>query len=209
MRAKYFDNKYFASFDDYGFIFERDDEIGGHFTDINYPWTSAFYDHLEAKFYFTQDDTIYLWNDKEEPLTEIDWKSKVLKFKVPTNLGAARVVADYDVDLAAIIANEAIQASNAALLAAGNAKGAFNSKAINVAHAFNESDLQVVQSIGGQLTFQLYKDKELVFQKDIYSSEVFRLPAGYKTDTYEVRVTGKARIRAIHIGETPLGLKAV
>lgn len=207
--AKYYDNKYFASYGTGSFIFERDDQIGGHFTDVDYIWTTAYYDHLNAKFYFATSSTLYLWNDSTQPLTEVDWKSKVLKFKAPVNLGAARVIADYDVDLAAVTANAAIAASNASLLSGGTTRGAWNTKAYNEKHAFNESDLQVVQSTGGLITFQLFANKELIFQRDVSNSEVFRLPRGYKSDTYEVRVSGKARIRAIHVGETPLGLKAI
>jgi len=36
---------------------------------------------------------------------------------------------------------------------------------------------------------------------------VFRLPSGYRSDTFEVGVSGSARVRAIHVGETPYGLR--
>lgn len=210
LRAKYFDNKYFGSFNDYGLMFERDDQIGGHFTDIGYNWTAGFYDHLNADFYYANSSTVYKWNDKTKPLTEGDWKSKVIKLKVPANMGAARVIGDYeDVDQAAVAANNAIIAANNAILAAGNPRGAWNTKAINVSHQFNESDLQPITSIGGTILFQLYVDKSLRFQKTIADSDVFRLPTGYKSDTFEVRLTGKTRVRAVQLGETPLGLKSV
>jgi hypothetical protein len=43
----------------------------------------------------------------------------------------------------------------------------------------------------------------------VTDSNIFRLPSDYKSDTLEVAVTGSARIRAIHIGETPYNLRTV
>lgn len=57
------------------------------------------------------------------------------------------------------------------------------------------------------ITFRLWVDKQLAFQATVSSDEVFRLPSGYRSDTFEVGVSGSARVRAIHIGETPFGLR--
>ena len=56
-------------------------------------------------------------------------------------------------------------------------------------------------------SFKLYADKALVASVDLLSSDVFRLPTGYKTDTYEVELTGTVRVRSVHMGETPTSLK--
>jgi len=47
-----------------------------------------------------------------------------------------------------------------------------------------------------------------VFTKAVADSEIFRCPVGYKSDTFEVSVSGVGRTRSIHIGETPDGLRA-
>lgn len=57
------------------------------------------------------------------------------------------------------------------------------------------------------LEFKLFADKTLVTTVDLSSSDVFRLPTGYKTDTYEIEITGTVRVRAVHMGETPTSLK--
>ena len=59
------------------------------------------------------------------------------------------------------------------------------------------------------VTFKLFADKVLIFQATVSSSDIFRLPTGYRSDTFEVGVSGSSRIRAIHFGETPYGLRAV
>ena len=52
-------------------------------------------------------------------------------------------------------------------------------------------------------------NKDLIFETTIVSSDIFRLPRGYKSDTFEISLSGPARVRAILVGETPHGLKAV
>jgi hypothetical protein len=56
------------------------------------------------------------------------------------------------------------------------------------------------------IRFRLFADKEQVFERLLVSSDVFRLPAGYKTDTYEVEVESVVRVRSLHLGETPTSL---
>jgi hypothetical protein len=57
--------------------------------------------------------------------------------------------------------------------------------------------------------FQLFVDKGLIFTTQVVNDDAFRLPTGYRSDTFEVRVTGNTRIRAVHLGETPWGLDKV
>ena len=82
--------------------------------------------------------------------------------------------------------------------------GTLNSYAINA-----DAQTQFQLEVSGVLpvTFKLFVDKQLIFQGTISSDEVFRLPTGYRSDTFEVGVSGSSRIRAIHIGETPYGLR--
>ena len=59
------------------------------------------------------------------------------------------------------------------------------------------------------LTFKLWVNKQLLMTKTITSSGVFRMPAGYKSDTFEVSVEGDVRVRSIHLAETPTSLENV
>ena len=82
--------------------------------------------------------------------------------------------------------------------------GTLNAFAINA-----DGQTRFPKDISGVLpvTFKLFVDKQLIFQGTVSSDEVFRLPSGYRSDTFEVGVSGSSRIRAIHIGETPYGLR--
>jgi hypothetical protein len=62
-------------------------------------------------------------------------------------------------------------------------------------------------SAGDEVTFKLWVDKALIYESSLNSGTVFRLPTGYRSDTFEVSVEGTVRIRAIHLAETPTGLR--
>ena len=62
---------------------------------------------------------------------------------------------------------------------------------------------------GKSVTFKLYADKALVFTTTVTDNKPFRLPSGYRTDTYEVEVLGDIRVRSVHLAETVLGLREV
>lgn len=59
----------------------------------------------------------------------------------------------------------------------------------------------------GQITFNLYVNKSLIFTKQLTSTGTFRLPSGYRSDTFEFEVYGNVRVREVHLAETPIGLK--
>jgi len=61
------------------------------------------------------------------------------------------------------------------------------------------------------ITVKLFvgSNKQLIFQGTVLTDDTFRLPSGYRTDTFEISVSGSSRVRAIHVGETPYGLREV
>lgn len=59
------------------------------------------------------------------------------------------------------------------------------------------------------ITFTMWADGVQVYSNSVYNDEIFRLPRGYRSDTFEVSVESNARVRAIHLGQTPLSLKEV
>ncbi len=83
--------------------------------------------------------------------------------------------------------------------------GALNSTVVN-----GDNFTRTYKTVAGVLpvTFRLWANKVLIFQGTVSSSDIFRLPSGYRSDTFEMAVSGSARVRAIHIGETPFGLRA-
>ena len=225
----YHEGKYFGSHSSESFIFERDDKVGGFFVSIQYTFSAACTDYETGIMYYIGDNqgNLYEWDNSGEVLSPLEWKSKTIVTKDYMNLGAARVIADFqtpDAETENIQAyNNAVPAFNNAIFAksiqlgcingptdymdAGSRvenNGAINSFAIN-----GDGQTRSLKDITGVLpvTFKLFVDKQLIFQGTVSSDEIFRLPTGYRSDTFEVGVSGSSRIRAIHIGETPYGLR--
>ena len=226
----YFDDKYFGSHSQGSFIFERDEKTGGYYITAGHMFNSAWLDTTDNALYTSSDvfGTIKSWNDSTSPLRSLEWKSKTLVLKDYINVGAARVVADYDItveDAAAYTAwNTAVVAFNTVIWAdseqlrtlhgptdyvdsGGVAQNNFASLNTMVIHGDDATHSTRTAPSAYNVTFTLWQNKEFVFSKVLTNSEIFRCPAGYKSDTFEVSVSGIARIRAIHLSEGPDGLR--
>jgi hypothetical protein len=180
--AGYYGENYLASHSDGGFVFEQDTKVGGFFVDIDTTFDATWFDTQFGKFYYAAGTAgdIYEWDDLTQPAQTMEWKSKVIITKDMINLGAARVIADYAVD-----------------------SPVWDEFTTNWEAATVNWDIPV------NVTFSLWADKDLIFTTQVDSTDVFRLPTGFRTDTYEVGVSSSVRVRAIHLAETSLGLREV
>lgn len=225
----FYDGKYFGSHSAGSFIFERDDKVGGFFVQIQYVFSAAYSDPRTGTMYYVSGNTgdIYEWDNEDQVLSPLEWKSKTIVTKDYLNLGAARVVADFetpDEEAANITAyNDAIPAFNNAVWAKSIQLGTVNGPTdyLDAGVAVNNYGYLNAFTLNGDaqtrvqkdntgvqpVTFKLWVDKDLVFQGTVSSDDIFRLPTGYRSDTFEVGVSGSSRIRAIHFGETPYGLR--
>lgn len=176
----FYGDSYFGSHSAGAIVFEREEEIGGFFVDAEYTFTAAFYEPVTGKLFYVDgpDGDIYLWDDLNQPRATQQWKSKVIITKDFINLGAARVIADYS-----------------ALTSVWNLT---SDTWDGLEQLWNNTD---------QVTFRLWVNKALEFTTTLNDNNLFRLPTGYKSDTFEVGVEGNVRIRSIHLAETPTGLQ--
>ena len=166
------------------FVFEKEDKGGGQMVFCDFDFTAAWYDAIAGKLYCVSglSGDIYEWDDLTQPPSTVEWKSKVIKTKDYINLGAARVIADYGL------------AAPATTLTWAEAITAWE-------------DTTFSWSGTTDVTFKLWVDKQLIFTQQLSDDRMFRLPTGYRSDTFEFSVEGNVRIRAVHLAETPLGLK--
>jgi hypothetical protein len=230
----FFDNKYFGAHDNGSFLFERDEKVGGYYVTAGHQFDSAWTD-VETNIVYTASDTlgnIAQWGNSAWPLRPMEWKSKTIVTKDYINIGAARVVADYPItteDAAAYATyNDSVDTYNALVLADADRVGTLNGPtdyinssgvAVNNFASFNTQVVNGPDGAGGMLRstrtaptnysviFKLWQNKTLVFTETITDDSIFRCPAGYKSDTFEVSVSSSARVRSIHLGETPDGLR--
>lgn len=180
--AEYYGENYFASHSLGSFVFEQDAKVGGFFVDAAPTFSASWYDAQSGKLYYSTGllGDVYEWDDLAQPASTMEWKSKVFKTKDMINLGAARVVADYSL-----------------LTSTWDATTITWESALT---NWNNSN---------PVTFKLWVDKQLLFTTTLTDANGFRLPTGYRTDTFEVGVEGNVRVRAIHLAETMLGLREV
>jgi len=231
--AEFFDGMYFASHTGGSFIYERDDQTGGNLTTTPYKFYAAHYDALNNLFYYIADlnGQLTQWDDPDGLLLSAEWKSKAFVSTEYSSIGAMRVVADYeditDENTAIVAFNLAVPTTNAAWWALmaqlGTVNGAVDYTDPDTAtytpvysglnsFPINGDPVSVYElsTIGVSLvTVKVWANKTLQHTVIVQSSDIFRLPSGYKADTFEVSVSGAVRIRAIHMAETPAGLRSV
>lgn len=227
----YYNDKYFGSHDTGSFTFQLDNDQGGTFVKINYKFTAAYTDSITGTMYYTSDTSgdILEWDNKTQVLSPMEWKSKTLTTENYINMGAARVIADYAVTDAETLINtnynNSVAVSNAAIWSESQQLGTVNGPTDYTSSSIRQENIgtlnaypingdgqtQNLVEVSGTLpvTFKFFADKSLIFQGTVTSNDIFRLPSGYRSDTFEVAVSGSARVRAIHLGETPIGLKSI
>lgn len=194
-------------------IFDYLDGTGLTTSDIDA--TEIFADALSGKLYVSDADNMDV--REFDPVDGVymtqDWMSKEFVTPEPMNLGAARVnfvsrwsQATYDALLAAY---QAAVVANAAVLAGVDVNGAMNDDAFNVLPV-DGSLLTVVREPDLEapgVTFTLYVDGVVVFSQLIPDNKGFRLPSGYKHDTFAVRVQGQSQVKSIDLAQTMNSLK--
>lgn len=181
--ATFYDSMYFGSHSTGAFFYRRssDGQTPGDFADHDLTFTATWFDALGGALYYVTgtNGDIVRWDDPAQPNAEYTWKSKVFVTPQPFNMGAARVVADY----------AGVEASP-----------------IWSAYDVTWATADITWAVTEPVTFKLFANKQLVLTTTRSSSDVFRLPAGYKTDTYEFELDGTVRVRSVHLGETPTSL---
>ncbi len=162
-----------------------------------------FYAFLKKVYEFDPDEGV--------PLVQ-NWWSKEFVIPNPVNMGAAKVVFSeaYTDQALAAFETERLEliAENNALIAAAATNGAINKGFINEG-GINDSSIIPPSSEELVLTFLLYANGKLKFSRAVKDSRPFKLPAGYKSDTFSVRVMANTHIRSIEIAETATALREV
>lgn len=169
-------------------------------------------DTTSGRIYYAFRQKVYEFDpDNGVPLVQ-NWWSKEFALPKPMNMGAAKVSfsstyskeaqAAFDLELQDTVA------ANNATIAAGRARGSINASAIN-AFDINGSDLLTLTLGEPSITFQLLINGTVVFGRQVASERPFRLPSGYKADSFSVRIMANTQVRSVEVGETMQGLQVV
>ena len=179
--------------------------------------TAMYADPISGKLYQScrNDKDVREVNPVGGAFLQQDWWSKEFVLPKPINLGAVKVnffarFTQEQVD-ELIEQFEKAVAFNEGLITSGRINGELNSQALN-AGFFGASDLAPAVSPATEapgVDFTLYtRSADDPQFAPVYSrflnqtSKTFRLPAGYKSDRFSVRVQGQVLVKSIELAET-------
>lgn len=172
-------------------------------------------DPRNGYLYVVDTEGVKLYDSADGPRLPFEWLSKEFELPTPCNFGAARVEFVSEItaaDAAAIIAAyEAAMAALPALLA--NGSNSINGRLGHINRTpINGWAPQLANMLDAQksLTFTLYSKGVMKFSKTLYEDTgVFRLPSGYLSDVWSVKLNGQIRVKNVKIAETPDGLRQI
>ncbi|WP_276200282.1 hypothetical protein [Chelatococcus sp. XZ-Ab1] len=132
------------------------------------------------------------------------WRSKPFILPMPQNFGALLVEADATVSAAEAARRrarqEAVRASNAAIIASRRVLGDMNAGPLN-GRALTGDALQHVPPLPSATATIIYADGKQVASTPVTNTPM-RLPAGFLANTWEVAVSSNARIEKITLATT-------
>lgn len=190
------------------------DEQTATLTTLDIDCTELYADPRNGYMYVVDSEGVKQYNSNVGARIPSTWESKEFELPVPTNLGAARVefVSDEDSDDAAAIAAAYAAALVANAITISNGYGALNGRGAGLNFGSIDGETPALPrdpNAAISLTFSLYSKGVLVFSKTLSNSDAFRMPAGYLSDAYAVKVNGSVRVKNIKLAETMVGLNKV
>lgn len=176
--------------------------------------TEIYVDPTNGYLYVVDSTGINQWDAQAGYALQWSWYSGEYNLPNPVNFTAAFVDVtggmsqeDYDAEIARYAADVA---ANAAAMAAYKWRGGYNGKAYARGPAINDSGLDYPDPVNVKyVTFTLIADDQVKYSRVVVDKTPFRLPSGYKSDVYEVQLSGTATVHAVELGETMLDLKTV
>ncbi|CDN87313.1 hypothetical protein BN948_01733 [Hydrogenophaga intermedia] len=169
-------------------------------------------DAVNGQMYLVDSEGIKLFDAGDGARPNYSWRSKDLHLSKPLNFGVAKVdlvsemtEGDYEAEQAAfeeaVAANELLVANYAGL-------GALNGRRIN-AGILNGSNIRNIdQPVLAGVTFTLLQNGKVVHSRVLVADQrAFKLPSGFKADSFQVQLTGSVRVKSVKLAETMDDLK--
>lgn len=183
---------------------------GGQMVTVAQAMDGARADAVTGDLYFAFGKAVYRFDSFDTAPMVMDWWSHEYQIAKPDNMGAAKVEVDavYSAEAQAALQVERgeVSAANATIMASPlGGRGAFALRAICRTRIAG-SILSVLPDPSVMVSFSLYVGEKLVYAATVPTEKVFRLPGGYRSDVFSVRVQGNTQIRSVVIGDTPKAL---
>lgn len=183
---------------------------GGALTTTNQVVDGMYADETTGDLFFTFAKKVYVLESfTSAPLTT-DWWSRENVLPFPVNFGAVKIEIDanYAIDAAAAILQEQADAiaSNVTKISTIGGRGGLGARVVN-AQPINGSLLDPIPTSTVSVSFSLYAKEQLIYTGVLQNGIVARLPAGYKSDTFSVRLQANTQVKAVTLADTPGNLR--
>ncbi|MCY1165185.1 hypothetical protein D9M73_50850 [compost metagenome] len=166
---------------------------------------ALFANPWDGLLYVGQANKIYQWDQDDDNRYLAFWESREYQLGQPVNFTIAQLQARFE-DI--VPANTSILDANLALLAnSGNVNGAIGSARVG-RYGLGRSALRPVPQVTtGSVQFTLVKDGVAVYTKQVMGKQPFRLPSGFKSDTYSMQITTSIPVYSVVIAQGAVELR--
>ena len=169
-------------------------------------WFDAMHrNEYDGRLYVTKGNEIFQWDANPGRAYESDWISMTYQLPRPTNFAVAQVHADFSV---VVPVNDAITQANEALIAAGPdaVAGHLNGMELLTTEINGSFIVPNMPDIARKVQFTLHADGEPVFTKAVTSSAPFRLPAGYRSEVFNIGLHSSVPTYTVTVAESTVEL---
>jgi hypothetical protein len=200
--AGFADGQYYAKYttEDGAFIWVYDTAENDSVIRVEQDASHLLRNDADGELYLALANKVYRWDSSESQRFVSDWVSSEMQMPRPLNFSVAQVHGAFNTiqppDTADLEFNQSIIGD--VDLVGGELNG--NSLLELAINASNLRELAAATVDTAQFT--LYADGEVVFSQGVNSSEPFRLPAGFRSEVYQVGVTTSIPIYTVTIAES-------
>jgi hypothetical protein len=204
--AGFSDGQYYAGYTsgDSKFIFVYDTAENDSIVRVEQEAAYLLRNDTDGELYLALDNKIYRWDSNDSQRFTSDWTSSEMQMTRPLNFSVAQVHGAFGTiqppDTSALEFNQSI-ISNVDLVG-----GELNGNSL-LSLEVNSSNLRAVTpATAGFVQFVLYADGDVVFAKDVTSAEPFRLPAGFRSEVYQIGMSTTVPIYNVTVAESVVEL---
>lgn len=193
-------------------VFDQDNPEIGLTLISEYP-DEIYTDLVNGSFYFVDDLGVRKYDTATGGRASYFWLSKEYELPRPMNYGACKV--DFESEQSLADANAEISRfedevnQNEVLIAGYKGLGSINGSAINQLYIFGSNLIKAEPPAIFKSTVTIYAKPQNsqtlkpVFSKILGADESsFRLPSGFKSDIWQVGITGNLRIKSVKLAES-------
>lgn len=209
--ASFRDGQYYASFQDVNerriFIIDANEPDGS--IEVDESADELYFNEYDGRLYISKGNKIYAWDASEGFSYESDWLSADVQLGKPTNFSVAQVHAQFAKQIP--LDTDQVAANQLLMLDTELVRGSFADDELLVHEVCGSFIVPVVQNQSKRVQFTLYNNNVPVFTREVFSTNPFRLPSGYRGEVCAIGLSASVPTYSVTIAESleELGVASV